>query len=443
MAEWLIPALIILVLVVLNGLFVAAEFAILAAPRARMERLGRLSGGPAAQVHAVQSDQRKQDRYIATAQIGITGASLGLGMYGEHHIAVWLEPLLHRIGVFHPAAIHSASAVCALMVLTSLHVILGEMIPKSLALYAPEKAAVTVIRPMLWARILGFPLVWLLGSIGYALLRLLKIPVVSEAANVHSPEELEMIVEESHETGVLSVEESEIFVNLLHFSDLQVRKVMVPRTKVVGVEHDTSIGEAIDIVVESRHTRYPVCRDGLDHILGILHVKELFKEIQTHPEDPRIDRALRPALFVPEQMTVEDLLVEFRKNRSQIAVAIDEYGGTAGIVSLEDVLEEIFGEVQDEFDEETPVFQKIDAHSAVMEGRLRLDEFSEEFGVDLERPDVDTIGGLVLAELGHPPALGDFVEVDGVQLTVTRLDGLGVGRVYVIFPNPLPGSDEP
>lgn len=442
MFEFLVPVLVISALILLNALFVAAEFAIIAAPRARIERLALGGNRLAALVHSVQADQRRQDTYVATAQVGISAASVGLGMYGEHVLADWIGAVLAGSGWLHEAATHAVAAPIAVLLLSYLHVVLGEMVPKSLALFHPVKTAVGVGYPMLWCYWMLFPAVFILNSLGNLMLAVLRIPTAPESAHVHSPQELEIIVEESQQTGVIGEEESEIIVNLLHFSDLLVRKVMVPRTRVVGIDQNDPMSEILRTAIETRHTRYPVCSDGLDHIVGTLHVKELLKELRTHPGDPQLSRAMREAVFVPEQMSVEKLLAEFRAHRSQMAVVIDEYGGTAGMVSLEDVLEEIFGEVQDEFDQEEPAVQIVDDRHAVVEGLVRIDEFEEQFGVDLERPDVDTIGGLVLAELGRLARLGDEVEWSGVRFTVTRLDGLAVGRVDVLLPEALDLPEE-
>jgi len=251
---------------------------------------------------------------------------------------------------------------------------------------------------------------------------------------VHTPRELELIVEESHEQGTLGEQESEILVNLLHFRELMVRKVMVPRTAVIGIPMDSSVEEAVAIAVETRHTRYPVYGESLDDIRGILHVKELFRELRRAPGERSIAGAMRPPVFVPEQLTLEELLVEFQKRGAQVAVVLDEYGGTSGMVTLEDVLEEIFGEVQDEFDEEEPAIQRLDDRRWALSGRVRLDEFEEETGVAFDREDVDTVGGLALALLGRPAAIGDEVEHQGVRMRVTALDGLAVGRLEVELP---------
>ncbi|MEJ5296819.1 MAG: hemolysin family protein [Armatimonadota bacterium] len=425
---------VVAALVLLNALFVAAEFAIVAAPRARISRLADTGSRAAALVRYVQSDARRQDRYIAAAQVGITAASLGLGMYGEHGLAQWLRPHLAGLGWLQEPAAHSLSGGVAVLFLTYLHVVLGEMVPKSLALFRPEKTVLTVSTPMLLFSRLALPLVLLLNGVGNLILRAFRIPLISETASVHSPRELELIVEESHEQGTLGEQESEILVNLLHFRDLLVRKVMVPRTSVVGIPLDCGVDEAVRIAVETRHTRYPVYGESLDDIRGILHVKELFRELR-RPQDQRsIADAMRPAVFVPEQLTLEELLVEFQKRGAQVAVVLDEYGGTAGMVTLEDVLEEIFGEVQDEFDEEEPAIQRLDERRWALSGRVRLDEFEEETGIAFQREDVDTMGGLALALLGRPPAVGDEVELEGVRMRVTALDGLAVGRLEVEFP---------
>lgn len=426
--------LIILALIGINGIFVAAEFAILAAPRARMERLAERGSKTARLAHAVQADQRSLDGYIAAAQLGVTIASLGLGMYGEVVIAGWILPFFSGLGNFQAVTSHSVAAAAAVGLLTYLHVVLGEMAPKSLALAHPERAALVLGAPMLWTRRITLPLILLLNGAAGIILRLLRVPGVNPSAHVHSAEELEMIVEESHETGILAEEESEILVNLLHFSGLQLRKVMVPRTSVVGVPLEMPIDEVVALVVRTRHTRYPVYEGSLDNIRGMLHVKELFRELRRNPDKPDLAHALRPTVFVPEQMMVEALLLEFRRRGSQIAVVIDEYGGTSGIVSLEDVLEEIFGEVQDEFDDEQPAMLRMDGRHVKALGLVRLDELSEELDVDLQRPDADTVGGLVVAELGRLAEMGDTVQVQGITFRVTALDGLAIGSVDIELP---------
>lgn len=431
MSELLLPSVNILILVCLNGLFVAAEFAILAAPRPLMEKLAAEGNRLARLVFNVQSDARRQDAYIATAQLGITAASLGLGMYGEANLARWLDPRFEALGMFSKAAAHVVASVTAIGVLTYLHIVLGEMVPKSLALAFSAKTAMAVSIPMQWIHNLAFGLVWLLNSTGNLILRIIRVPIVTESGQAHTPEELELIVEESQETGFLGEEEGDIFVNILHFRDLQVRKVMVPRTRVEGLRVNTSVAEAVRQVSKSRHTRYPVYEEDLDHIVGMLHVKELFRAYQQTPEAPDLRGCLRPPLYVPEQLTVEQLLVEFQQHGAQIAVSIDEYGGTAGIVSLEDVLEEIFGEVQDEFDEEEPRIQAVSPDTFRVQGMVRLDELEEETGLELVREDVDTIGGLLMAELGRPPMVNDSLLLQGCQMLVLEMDGLAVKWLQV------------
>jgi len=426
---------VIALLVAVNGVFVAAEFAILTAPRSSISRLASGGSRAASLVLYIQNDQRRQDRYIATAQLGITAASLGLGMYGEHKIADWLSPWLAGLGWFQEAAAHSAAAILAVLLITYLHIVLGEMVPKSLALFRPEKTAMAVSTPMLQASRIGYPLIAALNGVGNLILLLLRVPLVTDSTHIRTPQELEMIVEESHESGVLGEQESELIVNLLHFSDIPVRKVMVPRTSVIGIPVNSDVQSAVQIAVQARHTRYPVYGDSLDDIRGILHVKELCRELRQAPEQQALSRAMRRPVFVPEQLTVEGLLLEFQRAGSQIAVVIDEYGGTSGIVTLEDVLEEIFGEVQDEFDEEEDEVVRFGDRAAVVAGMLRLDEFAEEFGVDLSREGIDTVGGLVMAELGHPPSVGDTVTVEGITMRVLRLERLAVARVRVDLPD--------
>mgnify|MGYP002682537057 CR=1 FL=1 len=443
MGEVLVPVAVITALIILNAIFVAAEFAILAAPRTRMEYLALRGHKAAALVHYVQSHQARQDAYVATAQLGISAASVGLGMYGEHVIADWVGLLLVGRGWVQAAAAHAIAAPIAVLLLSYLHVVLGEMIPKSLALFHPVKTAVGVSYPMLWIQRLTYPGVWTLNSLGNLLLRLLRIPVESEAGNVHSLEELEIVVEQSHQTGAIGEEEAEIMVNLLHFSDLQVRKVMVPRTRVIGIERDAPFEEVLRLVIDSRHTRYPVCDDGLDHIVGMLHVKELLKELRRHPDEPRVALAMREAVFVPEQMPVEKLLTEFRAHRSQVAIVIDEYGGVQGLVTLTDILEEVVGDVAISQETIEPQIVQRDDGSWLLDGLVSVQRLADLLGIALleDNARYETLGGFVMSELGRIPTAGDSFTALGFRFEVMDMDGHRVDKMLVM-PAPLTAAPE-
>lgn len=435
----LVALVVIIVLVLINGLFVMAEFSIIGVRPTQLEQMVEEGVSRAAPVLATIESRQKQDQYIATAQLGITVASLGLAMYGEPQIAHFIEPYLERLW-FEPSIelVESIGYVVALGLLTYLHVVVGEMVPKSLALSDAPRMVLLLTTPMTVARwILSYP-VKILNRIGVSMLKLFRIPPAEGHERVLSAEELELIVTESTEGGLLNVEEQEMILNIFDFSDRTVSQVMTPRTKVQAIPVDVSRQEILKIVSESRHSRFPVYDGDRDHIVGILHLKDLIK--QTLRSESRFDLRLilRSAPAVPEDLPVETLLAAFKRQKMHMAIVLDEFGGMDGIVTLEDLVEEVVGEVRDEFDLEKEPFVELGPGLIEAEGEYLVDDFDDGFwGNEDDLPDVETVGGLVISKLGRPPVVGDEVVYnDKIHIRVLAVEGRAVARVLVEFPDP-------
>jgi CBS domain containing-hemolysin-like protein len=440
----LVPAAVVVLLVLLNGLFVAAEFAIIGVRHSQLEELVAEGHQRAARVLA-DLEAVAQDRYIATAQVGITMASLGLGMYAEPQIAYFIEPYLALLlGVdIHPAVVHTVAVLIGLSVLTYLHIVLGEMVPKSLALSRPIRTALVIAPAMRLAQAILIIPVRFLNAISGALLRVFRIPPAHGHARLHSPEELELIVAESAEGGLLNQEEEEMIRNIFDFSERQVGQVMTPRPKVQAISYDMPQAELLNFVTESTHSRFPVYEGDVDHIIGILNMKDLVRQHMRTKGNFDIRLILRPAPGVPEDLAVAQLLAAFRRQRIHMAVVLDEFGGMAGIVTLEDLVEEVVGEVRDEFDFETEPLVELAPGRLEVAGSYLLDDLKERvyLGEDESLPDVETVGGLIITALGRPPKRGDrLIYNNEVHFTVIDIDGLAVARAQVEFPVDTPAE---
>jgi CBS domain containing-hemolysin-like protein len=415
-------------LVFANGFFVAAEFSLVSVRRTRIAELVEQGSIPA---RAVQKAIQNPDRVIAATQLGITLASLGLGWIGEPA----LSHLLHPIIELFPAEIesevsHSLSAGVAFAIITFLHVVVGELAPKSIALQDPEKTSLVVANPTLWTERIFKPVIWALNGTGNLLLRLIGVQPASGHELAHSVEELKMLVTASAEGGVVEIEEGEMLHAIFDFGELLVRQVMIPRTEIIAIEADEPLENVIGVVTESLYTKFPVYDDNLDQILGVLHVKELLRVMQTSGWETSTARSLtREALFVPETISVNDLLRQFRARRQHIAFVMDEFGGTAGLVTLEDLLEEIVGEVSDPFDESTPEIQTLPDGTFLIDGMTLIEEVNAELHLDLQDSNYDTIAGYMLGRLGRIPQVGETVEGGGVRLQVEEMDGLRIASV--------------
>ena len=435
----LVPSLVIIVLVLLNGLFVAAEFAIIGVRPTQIEQLAKQGQSTAKDVLSILDSPDEQNKYIATAQLGITIASLGLGMYGETQLSHFIEPYLALwLGrVPDETIIYTVGYVVSVSILTYLHVVIGEMIPKSLALTMPVKMALFVDRPMRLSETLFAVPVTVLNNIGNLLLRLFRVPPAEGHARLHSPEELDLIVTESAEGGLLNEGEQEMIHNIFSFGERQVNQVMTPRRKVEAIAHSLPLPEMLALVAQSKHSRFPVYENDLDHIIGMLHLKDLVYQQLRMKGNFDIRLLIRPALAVPENYRVEKLLTAFKRQRVHMAIVLDEFGGTAGIVTLEDLVEEVVGEVRDEFDLESEPMVEIAPGVLEVAGNFLLEDLEEYvyLGQEEDLPDVETVGGLIMTELGRPPRKDDHVTYnDDIHFTVLAVDGLAVARARVEFP---------
>ncbi len=413
--------------VLFNGLFVAAEFALIGAPRPAIAHSASKGDSVARRLLAILRSPASQERYIATAQIGITIASLGLGMYGEHGLALWLGRHVDGEGFVHTLVEHGLAGVIAVTFLTFVHIVAGEMVPKSLALQRTQAVSRIVYWPMRLMFFVMYPLIAALNATARAALRLigLKRPAESHGLS-HTPEELALIVDESARGGALRKEAGYLIRELFGFADLTAGQVMVPRVRVTGIPVGASPADIRELLTKHRHTRYPVFDGDLDHIVGMLHVKDLLRRLVNN--EPVAAADVRQIPVVPETSPLDDVLSVIERAHAHLAIVIDEHGGTAGIVSVEDLLEEVVGEI-DEGEPAVPPLVPAQDGSVAAAGTVRLDELGQALKVDLEHEEVDSVSGLVLARLGRPPVVGDVVDYGRLRLAVTAISGHGVKTV--------------
>lgn len=427
----LLPIVITAVLILINGVYVAAEFSIIGVRKTRMESMADEGNKVAARVVRILNNPLLQDRYISTAQLGITIASLGLGMYAEEAFAeLFLGPLQNWIHLSEAGA-HSVSAALALSLLTFIHVVVGEMVPKSLALHYPDRAVQGVSSLMIYSQKLFGPVVWLLNSFASTTLRLLNIPLVEGGARVHTSEELEMIIDDSYQGGQLDTEEKVMLSRVFDFGDQRVNQVMTPRTRVEAFPADISLDELLDRLNRSHFSRFPIYEGDLDNVIGILHLKDLVRQQLHEPDDFDLRSILRRASVIPEYAAVETLLTSFKRLHFHMAIVIDEYGGLEGIVTLEDLVEEVVGEVQDEFDQEIPPLRQVAPDEYILRGDFMLEDLAELCPLEGDLPEVNSVGGLVVALLDRMPQVGDQVEYSGISFKVESIRGRAVGTVRV------------
>ena len=412
--------------IVLNGVFVAAEFSLIGAPRTAIERRAGQGDRLSRRLLDVLGSPEQQDRYIATSQIGITVASLGLGMYGEHLLAALVRP---HLGVVPLLGATALSGALALGLLTLVHIIFGEMAPKSVALQHAEAVARLAYWPMRVTLIVLYPFVRVLSSVARACLRLLGVRRQDNAREQsYTPEELQLIVEESEQGGAIREESGRLLRELFEFGDLTAAEVMMPRVRVVGLPVRAAPDQIRQLIASERHTRYPVYDGDLDQIVGMIHAKDLLRLLIANQPVTAAD--VRPMPVVPETAALDDVLATMQRAAAHMAVVIDEHGGTAGLVSLEDLFEEVVGDL-DAGTTGTADLVPLPDGTARVGGTLRLDELGQHFHIDLEHEDVDSVSGLVLARLGRPPQVEDIVDYGRLRLQVIRLNGLGVGEVRV------------
>ncbi|MBS1967923.1 MAG: HlyC/CorC family transporter [Chloroflexi bacterium SZAS-1] len=432
----------VLVLVALNAFFVAAEFALVGARRTRLEQLAAAGNSTAALGRRMQNDL---DRYIAAAQLGITLASLALGWIGESTIAELVDPpieslitwLLGNFAVAETMALtisHAVGIAVSFFVITSLHIVLGEQAPKVFAIRAPEDTALFIARPLaLFNTVFGL-IIRFLDWATELVLRMFGIREGGGHTKVHSADELRLLVEESGEAGVFDEEEQEMLINVFAFADRPAYQAMLPRTEVVTIDHDATLNEFLERFAETGHTRFPVLGPGgIDDIKGIISAKDLLVALRDGSValDQPIDTLIRPAFFTPESKRIGDLLQELRAKHIRMAILIDEYGGMAGVVTMEDLIEEIVGELDDELEHDESELKTIDEHTSVVEGQIRVEDVNAELDLDIPPGDYETLAGFILARMGRLPNNGDSLAYNGVRLTVLEMQGPRIKRIEI------------
>ncbi|HYC33928.1 MAG TPA: hemolysin family protein [Gemmatimonadales bacterium] len=419
----------VVVLVLANAFFVAAEFALVGARRTRLDEMAKAGDGKARLARrAVQS----LDRYISSTQLGITLASLGLGWIGEPALAHVVEGAFRWLpAAAAVVATHATASIVAFIIITVLHIILGELVPKAMALLYPEEVSGWVAAPLMgFSWVMALPIALLNGTAN-RLLRLLHINPPGENERLHSPEEIRILVEQSTEGGSLMQEDARLLEGVFEFSEKTAQEVMTPRTQIVAIEAQRTVEEAADEVAVAGRSRYPVYTDSLDEIVGVVHAKDILGALRSRAGQP-VRSVMRPPLFVPGTREVEDVLADMKRLKTHLAVVLDEYGGTAGLVTMEDLLEEIVGPIYDEYDPQDKAAPPDGAPR--LDGAMPITAFNAEYDESLDDTDYTTIGGYVFGQLGRLPRVGDRVTAGTHNLEVLEMDGRRVQSLRLHSP---------
>jgi CBS domain containing-hemolysin-like protein len=426
--------LITLLLVGLNGLFVAAEFAFV---RIRATQVDRMVSEGKTSANLVQTATSKLDQYLAVCQLGITISSLGIGALAEPTIASLITPLFEDIGM-PGALVHPVAIAIALFIVSFFHVVFGELAPKTLAIQKAEGTSLFVAPFMRFFYYLLYPLTAMFNGTANAITRSFGVPPASEGEESHTEEEIRTLISQSTRQGFLEAGESEMIGGVFELGDTTAREIMVPRPDVVSFSADTPLGDLVASAAAGNYTRYPIYEDETgDRIIGTVHVKDLLRNTVESVGGVNLEATakergiVREILTVPENRRIDDILDDFQKREIQIAAVIDEWGSFEGLVTIEDILEEIVGEIRDEFDEEEPLMRKLSSGTYSVDGRIPITVVNEALEAHFESEDFDTIGGLVLGQLGRAPEEGDEVLVDGHLMRVDEVDGSRVAQILV------------
>ena len=417
--------LVVFLLVFGNAFFVAAEFSIVKMRSSRLDVL--IAEGNRRASYAKKLADRL-DVALSVTQLGITIVSLGLGWLGEPVVASLLHPAFSWFGV-PESAVETVSFAIAFFLITSLHIVGGELIPKNVAIRKVESVALTVALPLLVFQRIMYPFVWLLNHVANWAEERMGFSVVTKEEDVaHTEEEIRVLMEESHRQGFIDKTELEFVDNVFDFADLSVREIMIPRTDMVCLDLEDSLEESIEMAMEERLTRYPICDGGKDNIIGFLHIKDFLQTLYKK-EEPDLRKLARHALVVPEAMAVSRLLQTMQQERSQLAIVVDEYGGTAGMVTIEDVIEEIVGDIQDEFDTDRPLVEKKGACLYSVDAKMLLEELEDILEVAIDEEEIDSVGGWLSAHVDNPPRIGQKAAFGDAQFFVEETEGVRITRV--------------
>jgi len=421
----LLELIAVAALILLNGFFVAAEYGLVTVRRTRIAELAQ-------QAHDRRARQvllitNSPPRFIAAMQLGVTLTSLAIGALGEHALT----------RAFHPVLATVLAVILAYLILTFLHVVIGELVPKAVALRYSERTALALSTPVRTFFVVMRPLIWLLQSSTELLLRVFGLQAPTAAGTAYSEAELKMLVSESTERGEIEQGEQEMLYKVFAFADKEVSDVMVPRPQVVALSVELPPEQALQAVLDSPYTRYPVYRGSLDEIVGVLHVRDLIEAMHERGiASVEVEELLRPAYMVPETKDLAALLTEFRNQNQHMAIVLDEYGNMEGIVTLEDVLEEIVGEIEDEFDLPDESVERVDENTIRIDGTFPIDDFNEQFDCKLPQEDYHTVAGFVFGLLGRAAEVGDEIEYERLRFLVDEVESTRIQRLMVTFPPP-------
>jgi len=426
---------IVAVLVLANAFFVAAEFALVSSRRTRIEAMIRRGD---AKAKFARHAMLRIDRSISGTQLGITLASLGLGWVGQPAIAATIGSLFAGLGPLAWIATQGVAAAVAFLGITFVDIVLGELTPKALALLYPEIIGSWVAGPLMAFTVVTNPFIWLLRGSANLVLRLFGQRAPTTLERLHSPEELQMLVDQSAKAGKLDRDDARLLAGVFEFSEKTAREVMTPRTEMVALDLDASLGDAADLIAKARRSRYPVMRSSLDDIAGIVHAKDVLAALRTAAaagQGPaQLAQLVRPVHFVPGSREVEDVLADMKLMRVHMVIVLDEFGGTAGLVTMEDLLEEIVGQIYDEYDRPAQLRPSgaVLPPGAAVPGNLTLDEVKTRCGVTLESADYTTLGGYLFGKLGRLPKPGDRVTVEGGAFEIVAMDGRRVAEARFV-----------
>jgi len=421
--------LIIAILIAFTAFFVAYEFAIV---KIRGTRIDQLVSEGNKNAIAARTIVTNLDEYLSACQLGITVTALGLGWLGEPTVELILHPLLSYLNM--PESISSiTSFILAFASVTFIHVVVGELAPKTFAIQKAEEVTLLFARPMILFYKIMFPFIKALNGSARFITGIFGLKPASEHEAAHSEEELQLIISESYKSGEINQSEYKYVNNIFEFDDRNANEIMVPRTEIVAFDISQSLNECLQIVTKENYTRYPVIDGEKDNIIGMVNMKEVFTEyIRGKNVETSIQEYVRPVLQVIESMPIHDLLVKMQKERVHMAILMDEYGGTAGLVTVEDILEEIVGEIRDEFDaDEVPEINKINENQTIVDGKVLIDEINDLFGLDLENSDMDTIGGWILSEK-MDVVEGDKIRYDDYVFKVLEIDGYHIKLLEIL-----------
>ncbi|ENQ3106397.1 HlyC/CorC family transporter [Bacillus cereus] len=420
----------VIVLIALTAFFVAAEFAIV---KVRSSRIDYLIGEGNKRAIAAKTVITNLDEYLSACQLGITVTALGLGWLGEPTVKRMLEPIFTKLEV-PPSATSILSVFLAFMFITFLHVVVGELAPKTLAIQKAEGISLSVARPLIFFYRLAYPFIWTLNGSARIVTRMFGIMPMQKHEAAHSEEELRMLVSESYKNGEINQSEYKYVNKIFEFDDRIAKEIMVPRTEMVILEKEQSVMEAMKMMSNEKYTRYPVIDGDKDHVIGFVNFKDIFKDFVKHNgtnNKETVAQYARPIIQIIESIAIHDLFVKMQRERTHMAILVDEYGGTSGIVTVEDILEEIVGDIQDEFDtDEKPEIQRISETRLILEGKVLVSEVNVLLGLAIDDEDVDTIGGWILTEHLEIEQ-GDSIDIENYKFRIVELDGYYIKQIEV------------